>query len=77
MKKIILIALMIVATATVSHAGGFNPGGNTPGGGSGSNGSIPQVGNASQVPFDGGLSIILIAAGAGVAKRRKQAMQNA
>ncbi len=73
MKKIILIAIMIVGTTTITRAGGFNPGGNTPGSGSGGNGSIPTTGSPSGVPFDGGLSLILLAAGAGVgAKRRKQ-----
>ena len=38
-------------------------------------GSPPAVPPAG-VPFDGGLSIILVAAGAGVAKRKQRRMQN-
>ena len=71
MKKIILLALMIVGTTAISHAGGFNPGGNTPGGGSGGGGGIPPVGSPSGVPFDGGLSIILLAAGAGLGSKKR------
>jgi len=78
MKKLILIAIMVIGT-TMVHAGGFNPGGNTPGSG-GSGGSLPPVGSPSggggAVPFDGGLSLILLAAGAGVgAKRKKLGLQ--
>ena len=43
----------------------FNGGGGIPGGGGGG-GGLPPAG----VPFDGGLSLILLAAGAGLAKRK-------
>ena len=73
--RLILIAVMIVVSSTVSHAGGFNPGNATPGSGTGSNGQIPQTGSGSgapgAVPFDGGLSLILLAAGAGLKAKRR------
>jgi len=75
MKKLILIAIMVIGT-TMVHAGGFNPGGNTPGTGGGG-GNVPPVGSpggggGAAVPFDGGLSLILLAAGAGVGAKRKK-----
>ena len=73
MKKIKLIAYIIVATTSVTNAGGFNPGGGTPGSGSGNNGSIPVTGAPdSVVPFNGGLSIILLAFGTSLGAKSKK-----
>ena len=75
---------MLLLTITISKTygqGSADPGGvgssnnGSPGGGYGSSTFDNPTGS---VPFDGGLSIILIAAGAGVgAKRKERRMQNA
>ena len=53
----------ISSVANAQFGGGG--GGGIPGGGGGG-GGLPPAG----VPFDGGLSLILLAAGAGLAKRK-------
>jgi len=76
MKKILIIVLMLVMIMVVNKTyaqGSADPAG--PGSLSGS-GQFPSTGNNDNptggVPFDGGLSLILIAAGAGLAKKKKQ-----
>ena len=71
LMKVLSIAVVFFFTATAVHAqfqGGPNTGGN-------SGNPIPPSGGAA-VPFDGGLSLILIAAGAGVSAKRKRLTQN-
>ena len=63
--KVITIIAVMFFISSVANAQ-FNGGGGIPGGGGGG-GGLPPAG----VPFDGGLSLILLAAGAGLAKRRK------
>lgn len=64
-KKIALVVVLVIGITTISHAQ-FGPGG--PGSGAPGTPSVPQD---NAVPFDGGLSLILLAAGAGVARKRK------
>ena len=71
-----LVAILVICFTTITHAQ-IGPGGSIgggPGGGPGGPGSgapgTPGVPQDNAVPFDGGLSLILLAAGAGVAKRR-------
>jgi len=64
--KVIAIVVVMFMMNSVANAQ-FGGGGGLPGGG-GPVGGIPPAG----VPFDGGLSLILLAAGAGLAKRNKQ-----
>ncbi len=69
--KILTIAAVLFFAVSVANAQFGGPGGGAPGGG-GSGGGIPGSGGTPGVPFDGGLSLILLAAGAGVgAKKRK------
>ena len=74
MNKIFKVALLIVflsgVTAVVNaQVGPGGPGSGAPG--------APGVPQDNAVPFDGGLSLILLAAGAGVgAKRRKKIAEN-
>ena len=67
--KVLTISAAIFFTATIANAQFGGPGGpggpGTPGGG-----GTPVPGSGGAVPFDGGLSIILIAAGAGIAKKK-------
>ena len=65
--KVITIVLVMFTMSTIANAQFV--GSSTPGAGpvnNGGGGGIPLAG----VPFDGGLSLILIAAGAGLAKRK-------
>ena len=62
--KVITILAVIFFMSSIANAQ-FSGGGGIPGGIGG--GGIPPAG----VPFDGGLSLILLAAGAGLAKRKK------
>lgn len=74
MNKIFKVALLIIVLSGVSAIANaqFGPGGP----GSGAPGA-PVVPQDNAVPFDGGLSLILLAAGAGVgAKRRKKIAEN-
>ncbi len=65
--KVITIVVVMFMVSNVANAQ-FGGGGGIPGGGGGG-GGLPPAG----VPFDGGLSLILLAAGAGLgAKRKKQ-----
>jgi len=78
MNKIIktttILALGLILT--ISANAQFGPGG--PGSGApGTSPVPPDYGNTGAVPFDGGLSLILLAAGAGVGAKRKRLMQNA
>ena len=66
-KAIKVITVVVVMFFVSNVASAQFAGGSTPGGGGGG-GGLPPAG----VPFDGGLSIILIAAGAGLARRNKQ-----
>ena len=59
---IVMVMFMVTNVAKAQFGGG---GGGIPGGGGGG-GGLPPAG----VPFDGGLSLILLAAGAGLAKRK-------
>jgi len=65
------VVVLVISFTTITHAQ-LGPGGGGPGGpGSGAPGQ-PGVPQDNSVPFDGGLSLILLAAGAGVgAKKRK------
>ena len=63
--RIVLIAAVLIFTAGIANAQ-FSGGGLPVVGGSG--GGVPSSGGA--VPFDGGLSFILIAVGAGVARKK-------
>ena len=73
-KLILLVVFMLVITTAKTYAQGSvsadagGPGTTDP--------SYPTIGSNDNptggVPFDGGLSLILIAAGAGLAKKRKQ-----
>ena len=65
--KSAIIFLFIIAVTVTAHAQ-VGPGGGPGGPGSGAPGS-PGVPADNSVPFDGGLSLILLAVGAGVAKR--------
>ena len=62
--KVITVIVVMFFASNVAKAQ-FGGGGGIPGGGGGG-GGLPPAG----VPFDGGLSLILIAAGAGLAKRK-------
>jgi len=65
--KVIAIVMVMFMMNSVANAQ-FGGGGGTPPPGGGPGSGIPPAG----VPFDGGLSLILLAAGAGLAKRNKQ-----
>ena len=77
MTKKLLFILMLLLTVTISKTyaqGSVGPGGmgvdpSQGGGGFGGTNDNPTGG----VPFDGGLSLILLAAGAGVGAKRKKA----
>ena len=64
-KVITIIAVMFFISSVANAQFGGGGGGGIPGGGGGG-GGLPPAG----VPFDGGLSLILLAAGAGLAKRK-------
>ena len=67
-KSIIMLTLVLVLSTTVkAQFGPAGPGSGAPG----TSVVPPDYGGSGAVPFDGGLSIILIAAGAGLAKRKK------
>ena len=72
-KKIIIILFTAILLIGGNHKVYAQPPS-----GPGSPGGIPAPpDNSPDVPFDGGLSIILLAAGAGVAKRNLRKTQNA
>ena len=78
MKRTILVASILVATTLITQhtQAQFNGGGGgTPGAG-GTGGGIPGTGGGPavpEVPFDGGMSLILAASGIGyVAKKMKK-----
>jgi len=71
--KVAVVAILAIAFTTISHAqvgpgGGIGGSSSTPGG-PGSSGGTP-VPQDNAVPFDGGLSLILLAAGAGVGAKK-------
>ena len=76
MKKILIIALMLVMILVVNKTYAQGSSGPDAGGPGTTDPSYPTIGSNDNptggVPFDGGLSLILIAAGAGLAKKRKQ-----
>ncbi len=80
MKKIIKVAVLTLMVLTIAISKGHAQGTPVPGGGgpgvNGGGGFTPPSnggGGDGAVPFDGGLSLILLAAGAGVgAKKRNQ-----
>ncbi|MFP5042614.1 hypothetical protein [Parasediminibacterium sp. JCM 36343] len=65
-KWLLAIAIILVSTQLQAQFGG---GGGTPGGG-GAGGGIPATGGGPVVPFDGGMSLILLASGVGYAAKR-------
>ncbi len=72
-KSIIMLILVLVLSTTVkAQFGPAGPGSGAPG----TSGVPPDYGGSGAVPFDGGLSLILLAAGAGVGAKRKK-MRNA
>jgi len=85
MKKIIKVAALSLMILTIAISKGHAQGTPVPGGGgpgvNGGGGFTPPSnggGGDGAVPFDGGLSLILLAAGAGVgAKKRKSITVNA
>ena len=76
--KLVLVLVLVIGFTTITHAqfGGGGSVGGGPGGlggpGSGAPGTPGVPGDA--VPFDGGLSLILLAAGAGVGAKRKKVL---
>ena len=64
---IVIILVMIVSVSVHAQFPSSSPGG--PGSGVPGTPGVPA--DTGGVPFDGGLSIILIAVGAGLARRRK------
>ena len=67
--KVALVAILVVSFTTISKAQ-IGPGGGPGGPGSGAPGT-PGVPQDNAVPFDGGLSLILLAAGAGVGAKKR------
>ena len=70
------IVFLVILFVTVTVHAQVGPGGGPGGPGSGAPGS-PGVPADNSVPFDGGLSLILLAAGAGVGAKRERLMQKA
>lgn len=70
-KVITIIAVMFFISSIANAQFGGPGGGGAPGGGGGG-GGVP--GSGGGVPFDGGLSIILIAAGAGLSAKKKRVL---
>ena len=72
-KLILLVVFMLVITTAKTYAQGSS--GPDAGGPGTTDPSFPTIGSNDNptggVPFDGGLSLILLAAGAGIAKRKK------
>ena len=72
MIKSVLVFVFVVTSVIFSpelmaqfgNGGGVPGGGTTPGGG-GSGGGIPGTGGGPVVPFDGGMSLMLLASGIG------------
>ena len=71
--KVITLSAVMFMAVTVANAQFVKPVQASTSNFGGSPPAVPPAG----VPFDGGLSIILVAAGAGVAKRKKQCKQKA
>ncbi len=71
--KVVVIVVVLFFTASIVNAQfGGGPGGpGTPGGG-----GTPVPGSGGAVPFDGGLSLILLAAGAGVGAKKSILTKN-
>ena len=65
---VLLVILFVTVTAHAQLGPGGGVGGGPGGPGSGDPGT-PGIPQDNAVPFDGGLSLILLAVGAGVAKR--------
>ena len=83
MKKIIQITLLSLLVLAIATSKGHAQSTPVPGGGgpgvNGSGGFTPpgnSGGGDGAVPFDGGLSLILLAAGAGVGARKRQLINN-
>ncbi len=76
--KLALVLVFVIGFTTISHAqfgaGGSVGGGSGPGGLGGPGSGSGQPGVPGEVPFDGGLSLILLAAGAGVSAKRKKVL---
>ncbi|MFP5042854.1 hypothetical protein [Parasediminibacterium sp. JCM 36343] len=72
-KGLNLLLLAIAITATITVDAQFGSGGSAPGTG-GTGGGIPGAGGAGSsgptVPFDGGMSLVLLASGVGYAAKR-------
>jgi len=66
MKKIVMVTLVLIVSFLIAQhsEAQFGGGGGTPGGG-GTGGGIPGTGGGPEVPFDGGMSLMLIASGIG------------
>ncbi len=83
MKKILKVTVLSLLVLVIAISKGHAQGTPVPGGGgpgvNGSGGFTPpgnSGGGDGAVPFDGGLSLILLAAGAGVGARKKQLIKN-
>jgi hypothetical protein len=83
MKKILKVTALSLIVLTMAISKGHAQGTPVPGGGgpgvNGSGGFTPPSnsgGGDGAVPFDGGLSLILLAAGAGVGARKKNMVKN-
>ena len=83
MKKIIKVAALSLMILTMAISKGHAQGTPVPGGGgpgvNGGGGFTPPSNGGSgdgAVPFDGGLSLILLAAGAGVGARKKNLIKD-
>ena len=66
MKKKVLVLMLSVSTLFTTQylQAQFTGGGSTPGGG-GAGGGTPLTGGGPVVPFDGGMSLLLLASGIG------------
>ena len=83
MKKIIKVSILALLVLVIAISKGHAQGTPVPGGGgpgvNGGGGFTPPSnggGGDGAVPFDGGLSLILLAAGAGVGARKKHLIHN-
>jgi hypothetical protein len=66
-KTILAIAIIVLSVSELQAQPGGVPGGGGAGGGTGSNN-----GGAPGVPFDGGLSVVLVAAGSAIAAKKRK-----
>ncbi len=76
MKRVLLRSLLLVSILLLCQhlEAQFNGGGGTPGSG-GSGGFIPGTGGGPTVPFDGGMSLVLLASGIGYAAKKLKKKQ--